>query len=248
MSAGNVYEAAPASVAAGARARKRAAALYELLEHEPPLGFALLPKPAKGDVFFDMEGDPLYEPGRGLEYLFGCWMPDEEPRISSILGHGPRGREVGPSKPSSTSSRDVAGTIRRCTSIITPSYEKDGAAPARAAALHARRRDRRAAARRSARRSVRSRAPGTRDFGRALRPQERRTLLRPERDDGRQAGRRVDRHVRALAYRARSANPRRHRAATIATIAGRRSCCAIGCSCDGPRQLQLLAASFRCAR
>jgi len=50
---------------------------YELLRHEPYEGFGLLPPPDPGDVFFDMEGDPLFEPGRGLEYLFGCWMPGE---------------------------------------------------------------------------------------------------------------------------------------------------------------------------
>jgi predicted RecB family nuclease len=53
--------------------------LYELLRHAPPLGFGLLPEPATGDVFFDIEGDPLYAPERGLEYLFGCWMPDDDP-------------------------------------------------------------------------------------------------------------------------------------------------------------------------
>ena len=52
---------------------------YELIEHAPPLGFSLLPQPAAGDAFFDMEGDPLFEPGRGLEYLFGCWLPDDDP-------------------------------------------------------------------------------------------------------------------------------------------------------------------------
>ena len=50
---------------------------YELLPHEPYEGFGLLPPPDPGDVFFDMEGDPMFEPGRGLEYLFGCWMPGE---------------------------------------------------------------------------------------------------------------------------------------------------------------------------
>ena len=43
------------------------------------MGFAMLPEPAPGDVFFDMESDPFYEPGRGLEYLFGCWMPGDDP-------------------------------------------------------------------------------------------------------------------------------------------------------------------------
>jgi len=44
---------------------------YELL---PPLtgrGFAILPAPSAGDVFFDMEGDPYFD-GGSLEYLFGA--------------------------------------------------------------------------------------------------------------------------------------------------------------------------------
>lgn len=62
---------------------------YELLEHRPPLGFALLPAPSHGDVFFDMEGDPLYEPGRGLEYLFGCWMPGDDSKYRAFWGTTP---------------------------------------------------------------------------------------------------------------------------------------------------------------
>jgi predicted RecB family nuclease len=38
-------------------------------EDDKPRGFALLPQPNEGDLYFDMEGFP-YEPG-GLEYLFG---------------------------------------------------------------------------------------------------------------------------------------------------------------------------------
>ncbi len=51
--------------------------VYELLAHEPWEGFGLMPAPTEGDVFFDMEGDPLYEPGRGLEYLFGVYCHGE---------------------------------------------------------------------------------------------------------------------------------------------------------------------------
>ncbi|MGH7727575.1 MAG: TM0106 family RecB-like putative nuclease [Vulcanimicrobiaceae bacterium] len=40
-------------------------------------GFELLPEPDEGDVFFDIEGDPLFEPGRSLEYLFGLYLPRE---------------------------------------------------------------------------------------------------------------------------------------------------------------------------
>ena len=35
-------------------------------------GFARLPKPDPGDLFFDMEGDPLHP--QGLEYLFGLCL------------------------------------------------------------------------------------------------------------------------------------------------------------------------------
>ena len=45
----------------------------ELLARDPdsPKGFDRLPKPDQGDLFFDMEGDPLHE--GGLEYLFGIY-------------------------------------------------------------------------------------------------------------------------------------------------------------------------------
>jgi uncharacterized protein len=68
------------------RGRTSRLPLHELIEHRPPMGFALLPAPSAGDIFFDMEGDPLYKPGRGLEYLFGCWLPDDEPRYKAFWG------------------------------------------------------------------------------------------------------------------------------------------------------------------
>ena len=40
---------------------------------EPGRGFALLPEPSPGDIWLDLEGDPWYEPQRGLEFLFG-WI------------------------------------------------------------------------------------------------------------------------------------------------------------------------------
>lgn len=60
-----------------ARLQKRAAECggheVELLQTSPGRGFALLPEPKPGDLFFDMEGDPFYP--EGLEYLFGLWGP-----------------------------------------------------------------------------------------------------------------------------------------------------------------------------
>ncbi len=60
---------------------------YEFLAPEPGRGFALLPEPSPGDVFFDMEGDPYVE--GGLEYLFGATAADEDgvPRYRAWWGH-----------------------------------------------------------------------------------------------------------------------------------------------------------------
>lgn len=44
---------------------------YRLLEPEERRGLGLLPAPSPGDLFFDMEGDPFYDPAEGLEFLFG---------------------------------------------------------------------------------------------------------------------------------------------------------------------------------
>ncbi|MBI0537729.1 TM0106 family RecB-like putative nuclease [Roseomonas sp. KE2513] len=46
-----------------------------LLDPGPGRGLARLPRPDPQDLFFDMEGDPLYPDG-GLEYLFGVEGPE----------------------------------------------------------------------------------------------------------------------------------------------------------------------------
>jgi uncharacterized protein len=49
-------------------------------------GFARMPRPAEGDLFFDMEGDPLEE--GGLEYLFGLYyMENGEALFRPFWGH-----------------------------------------------------------------------------------------------------------------------------------------------------------------
>lgn len=49
--------------------------LVELLRVEAARGFLRMPAPNPGDLFFDLEGDPLHE--GGLEYLWGCHFRDE---------------------------------------------------------------------------------------------------------------------------------------------------------------------------
>jgi len=58
---------------------------WQTLEPEAERGFALLPKPSAGDLFFDIEGDPFWEAGLGLEYLFG---------LTEIRGSSPRFRPL----------------------------------------------------------------------------------------------------------------------------------------------------------
>jgi predicted RecB family nuclease len=45
----------------------------DLLPQEEERGFNLMAEPSPGDIWLDFEGDPWYEPGRGLEFLFG-WV------------------------------------------------------------------------------------------------------------------------------------------------------------------------------
>ncbi|HLF24034.1 MAG TPA: TM0106 family RecB-like putative nuclease, partial [Burkholderiales bacterium] len=67
--------------------RETGAHRYEILPPDGPhRGFALLPLPSAGDIFFDMEGNPFAE--GGLEYLFGAITIDTgEPVFTDFWGH-----------------------------------------------------------------------------------------------------------------------------------------------------------------
>src|SRR6266540_2430084 len=70
------------------RHRRTGAHAYETLRPEDERGLALLPKPSPGDLFFDMEGDPFWEPSGGLEYLFGVlWLEDGEKQFKPFWAH-----------------------------------------------------------------------------------------------------------------------------------------------------------------
>lgn len=69
-------------------ARKTGKNQLELLAQDAyaAKGFARLPQPDTGDLFFDMEGNPLEE--GGLEYLFGLYFfQDGEPEFKAFWGH-----------------------------------------------------------------------------------------------------------------------------------------------------------------
>src|SRR5205809_5523838 len=53
-------------------ARRTTGALdWHAITADPGCGFEALPPPSAGDVIFDIEGDPFWEPARGLHFLFG---------------------------------------------------------------------------------------------------------------------------------------------------------------------------------
>jgi uncharacterized protein len=66
----------------------------DLLPLEDERGFNLLPEPSPGDIWLDLEGDPWYEPGRGLEFLFG-WveLADNGEELYRTLWGRDRGEE-----------------------------------------------------------------------------------------------------------------------------------------------------------
>jgi uncharacterized protein len=57
-------------------ARETGTDAYRVLRHEPGVGLALLPEPDEGDLFFDFEGNPFWDPDGGLEYLWGILDAD----------------------------------------------------------------------------------------------------------------------------------------------------------------------------
>jgi uncharacterized protein len=103
-----------AEAALGLKVRKMAAGTFEALREQAALqlertrsniipcqmrpvengrGLAALPRHSRGDVILDLEGHPFYEPGRGLEFLFGVLTCDEgTPRYQPFWAHD-RGAE-----------------------------------------------------------------------------------------------------------------------------------------------------------
>jgi uncharacterized protein len=58
-------------------ARERGRDEYELLPLQAEAGFALLPDPSPGDLFFDFEGNPFWDHEGSLEYLWGQTDADD---------------------------------------------------------------------------------------------------------------------------------------------------------------------------
>jgi predicted RecB family nuclease len=68
--------------------RVRDGQLYAFHSAASVKGFARLPRPDPGDIFFDMEGYPSFDDGSSLEYLFGFVTADgETPQFTPLWAH-----------------------------------------------------------------------------------------------------------------------------------------------------------------
>ena len=72
---------------AGLQLRRRETGRIDLvvLKPKPESGFALLPDPSPGDLFFDFEGNPFWDSSGGLEYLWG--ILDVEGEFTPLHAH-----------------------------------------------------------------------------------------------------------------------------------------------------------------
>jgi len=77
-------------------ARRRTERLdWHPIDCDPGRGFELLPPPSSGDVIFDIEGDPFWEPARGLHFLFGLLLRQGEGwRYRPIWAHDRSGERA----------------------------------------------------------------------------------------------------------------------------------------------------------
>jgi len=66
-----------------AEAREIGELRHELLSIKEGYGLCLLPEPSKGDIFFDLEGNP-YIGEHGIEYLFGYHFHEEDGSMNYI--------------------------------------------------------------------------------------------------------------------------------------------------------------------
>ena len=114
----DVREAPRAGRAPARGARDRAGPLRASCSRTPASGFALLPDPSPGDLFFDFEGNPFWDAEGSLEYLWGILDRDDEfEPLWATTARRSRRR----SRRSSTSCTSGSPRTRTCTSTTTRS-------------------------------------------------------------------------------------------------------------------------------
>ena len=126
---------------------------------EPARGFELLPPPSDGDLFFDIEGDPFWEPGARARVPLGDRR--HRRRVHAVLGARPRAgaaRGRGRHRPDPRAPRRAT---RRCTSTTTPPTRSPRSSGSPASTARARRSSTTCSAARSSSTSTRSSRRGS---------------------------------------------------------------------------------------
>ena len=118
-------------------ARETGANAFRLLEPQPESGFALLPDPSPGDLFFDFEGNPFWDKDGSLEYLWG--ILDVERTLHAAARTRPRDGAARVRDASSTSCTRGSSSTRRCTSTTTRPTRSPRSSASWAATARARR-------------------------------------------------------------------------------------------------------------
>ena len=116
--AGHLRQPAPARQSCRSSQRETGEHGYELLEPEEGRGFARLPAPSPGDLFFDMEGDPFFDE-RARVPVRRDVDRGRRAAVQGVLGRRPRRGEARVRASSSTSSPSAAASTPTCTSTTT---------------------------------------------------------------------------------------------------------------------------------
>ena len=194
---------------------------------QPASGFALLPDPSPGDLFFDFEGNPFWDTEGSLEYLWGfsdrddafeaLWATSrEEEQAAFETVHRPRPR----------AARGAPGHAR----LPLRAVRDHGAAADDGPLRHARGRARRPPAARGVRRPLQGRPGRPHDLAAGLRAEGDRAPARLRAHRADQGRRHLDRRVRALDDRARRRDPRGDRGVQPRGLHRHAGARATGCS------------------
>ena len=208
-------------------------------------GFALLPDPSPGDLFFDFEGNPFWDKDGSLEYLWG--ILDTERQLHAAPRARPRDRAArvrDVRRPRPRAARALPRPARLPLRAVRDHRAQAADGPLR----HARGRARRPAAPRGLRRPLQGRPQRPPRLAARLRAEGARGVPRL-RAAGRGEGRRhLDRRSSSSGCRRAIRRCSTRSTRTTRRTASRRCSCATGCSSGAPRRSQSSGRSRRRSR
>jgi uncharacterized protein len=111
--AAHTFETLRDQAALQLRRRRTGGLDWHAVDADPGCGFELLPRPSAGDIVFDIEGDPFWEPARGLHFLFGLLLRDGADWQYRATGSRPSTWRRSARSPSSSTAATSSSRARR---------------------------------------------------------------------------------------------------------------------------------------